>query len=89
MAASVKGQGPVAVEHLVADIAGKRSIAVYTSCPMITRLEQVMLIEFNHQNNLITSLPVVIAPLEEPWISWVMETMALKPTFISMLRGHA
>lgn len=91
-AASVKWQVPVAVDHLLADIAGKRSPEVYngyTSCPMITRLGQAMLIEFDYQNNLITSFPGVIAPLEELWISWVMKTMALKPTYISMLRGRA
>lgn len=91
-AASVKWQVPVAVDHLVADIAGKRSPEIYngyTSCPMITRLGQAMLIEFDYQDNLITSFPGVIAPLEELWISWVMKTMALKPTYISMLRGRA
>ncbi len=91
-AASVKWQVPVAVDHLLADITGKTSAEVYngyTSCPLITRLGQAMLIEFDYKDNLITSFPGVIAPLEELWISWVMKTMALKPTYISMLRGRA
>jgi len=91
-AASVKWQVPVAVDHLVADITGKPSAEIfngYTSCPLITRLGQAMLIEFDYKDNLITSFPGVIAPLEELWISWVMKTMALKPTYISMLRGRA
>lgn len=91
-AASVKWQVPVAVDHLVADIQGKPSDALYTgytSCPLITRLGQAMLVEFDYQNNLTPSFPGVIAPLEELWISWVMKTMALKPTYISMLRGRA
>lgn len=91
-AASVKWQVPVAVDHLVAEIAGKQSAAVYTgytSCPLITRLGQAMLVEFDYQNNLVPSFPGVIAPLEELWVSWVMKTMALKPTYISMLRGKA
>lgn len=91
-AASVKWQVPVAVDHLVADIAGQASTAVYngyTSCPLITRLGQAMLVEFNYDNDLTPSFPGVIAPLEELWISWVMKTMALKPTYISMLRGRA
>ncbi|WEE77648.1 NAD(P)/FAD-dependent oxidoreductase [Comamonas testosteroni] len=91
-AASVKWQVPVAVDHLVAEIAGKQSDAVYTgytSCPLITRLGQAMLVEFDYQNNLVPSFPGVIAPLEELWVSWVMKTMALKPTYISMLRGRA
>ncbi|MCL2524387.1 MAG: NAD(P)/FAD-dependent oxidoreductase [Betaproteobacteria bacterium] len=91
-AASVKWQVPVAVDHLVAEIAGKQSDALYagyTSCPLITRLGRAMLVEFDYQNNLTPSFPGVIAPLEELWISWVMKTMALKPTYISMLRGRA
>jgi sulfide:quinone oxidoreductase len=91
-AASVKWQVPVAVDHLVADITGKASTETYngyTSCPLITRLGQAMLIEFDYNDNLITSFPGVVAPLEELWISWVMKTMALKPTYISMLRGRA
>jgi len=91
-AASVKWQVPVATDHLVAEIAGKQSDALYTgytSCPLITRLGQAMLVEFDYQNNLTPSFPGVIAPLEELWISWVMKTMALKPTYISMLRGRA
>lgn len=91
-AASVKWQVPVAVDHLVAEIAGKQSdarYAGYTSCPLITRLGRAMLVEFDYQNNLTPSFPGVIAPLEELWVSWVMKTMALKPTYISMLRGRA
>ncbi len=91
-AASVKWQVPVAVSHLLADIEGKTSDALYTgytSCPMITRLGQAMLVEFDYRNNLVPSFPGVIAPLEELWVSWVMKTMALKPTYISMLRGRA
>ena len=91
-AASVKWQVPVAVDHLLATIAGKESAAVYngyTSCPLITRLGQAMLVEFDYKDNLTPSFPGIIAPLEELWISWVMKTMALKPTYISMLRGRA
>lgn len=91
-AASVKWQVPVAVDHLVATISGAQATSVYngyTSCPLITRLGQAMLIEFDYENNLTPSFPGVIAPLEELWITWVMKTMALKPTYITMLRGQA
>lgn len=91
-AASVKWQVPVAVDHLLASIAGKESNSVYngyTSCPLITRLGQAMLVEFDYKDNLVPSFPGVIAPLEELWITWVMKTMALKPTYLSMLRGRA
>lgn len=91
-AASVKWQVPVAVDHLVATIAGTTATSVYdgyTSCPLITRLGRAMLVEFDYDNNLTPSFPGVIAPLEELWITWVMKTMALKPTYVSMLRGRA
>lgn len=91
-AASVKWQVPVAVDHLVATIEGKTSDAAYngyTSCPLITRLGQAMLVEFDYQDNLVPSFPGVIAPLEELWITWVMKTMALKPTYLAMLRGRS
>ncbi len=91
-AASVKWQVPVAVDHLVADIAGTTSAAVYngyTSCPLITRIGRAMLVEFDYDNNLTPSFPGVIAPLEELWVSWVMKETALKPTYVAMLRGQA
>ncbi|MBB4285310.1 NAD(P)/FAD-dependent oxidoreductase [Roseospira goensis] len=91
-AASVKWQVPVAVDHIVADIAGTTSDAAYdgyTSCPLITQMGRAMLIEFDYNNNLTPSFPGVVAPLEELWITWVMKTIALKPTYIAMLRGDA
>ncbi|TSE19922.1 Sulfide-quinone reductase [Tepidimonas alkaliphilus] len=91
-AASVKWQVPVAVDHLIGDITGKPSSETYngyTSCPLITRLGRAMLIEFDYHDNLYQSFPGFIAPLEELWVSWVMKTMALKPTYLSMLRGRA
>ncbi|QTL05375.1 NAD(P)/FAD-dependent oxidoreductase [Aquabacter sp. L1I39] len=91
-AASVKWQVPVALDHLVATLTGGTSTAVYngyTSCPLITRIGQAMLVEFDYENNLTPSFPGIIAPLEELWISWVMKEIALKPTYISMLRGLA
>src|SRR5690606_17782053 len=91
-AASVKWQAPVVVDHLVADLSGVPTRSLYdgySSCPLITRLGRAMLVEFDYRNNLRPSFPGVIAPLEELWVSWVMKTMALKPTYISMLRGRA
>jgi sulfide:quinone oxidoreductase len=91
-AASVKWQVPVAVEHIVADIAGRKSDATYngyTSCPLITRIGRAMLVEFDYENNLVPSFPGMIAPLEELWITWLMKEIALKPTYLAMLRGLA
>lgn len=91
-AASVKWQVPVVVDHVIAAIAGKESKEVYngyTSCPLITRKGRAMLVEFDYNDNLVPSFPGVIAPLEELWITWVMKEVALKPTYMSMLRGMA
>jgi sulfide:quinone oxidoreductase len=48
-----------------------------------------MLVEFDYNDNLVPSVPGVIAPLEELWISWIMKEVALKPTYLAMLRGRA
>lgn len=91
-AASVKWQAPVAVEHIVADIADRKSDAAYngyTSCPLITRIGRAMLVEFDYDNNLVPSFPGIIAPLEELWVTWLMKEIALKPTYLAMLRGRA
>ena len=91
-AASVKWQVPVAVDHLIASIAGRQSSLAYngyTSCPLITRIGRAMLIEFDYNDNLIQSFPGIIAPLEELWVTWVIKEMALKPTYMSMLHGQA
>lgn len=91
-AASVKWQAPVAVDHIVADLSGRKSdkhYNGYTSCPLITQFGRAMLVEFDYNNNLVPSFPGVVAPLEELWITWVIKTMALKPTYISMLHGKA
>lgn len=91
-AASVKWQVPVAVDHLVAAIQGRESTERYngyTSCPLITRIGRAMLVEFDYNDNLVPSFPGVVAPLEELWISWIMKEVALKPTYLAMLRGRA
>ena len=91
-AASVKWQVPVAVDHLVADIAGTTNSETYngyTSCPLITRVGRAMLVEFDYNDNLVPSFPGVIAPLEELWVTWMMKEVGLKPTYLAMLRGLA
>jgi sulfide:quinone oxidoreductase len=90
-AASVKWQAPVAVHHLVADIAGRPGTAVYngyTSCPLITRIGAAMLVEFDYNDNLVPSFPM-IDPLAEGWLPWVIKEVGLKATYTAMLRGRA
>ena len=79
-------------DHLIAAIEGRDGSTVYngyTSCPLITRVGQAMLVEFDYENNLTPSFPGIIAPLEELWITWLMKEVALKATYNAMLRGRA
>lgn len=90
-AASVKWQVPVVIDHLLAEISGKASSAVYngyTSCPMITRYGKAMLIEFDYDGKLVPSFPF-IDPLEELWVSWLIDEKALLGTYRAMLMGRA
>ncbi len=90
-AASVKWQTPVVVDHLVAAIGGKEGTAVYngyTSCPLITKIGQAMLVEFDYENRMTPSFPF-IDPLTEHWLPWVIKEKLLKATYTAMLRGLA
>jgi len=90
-AASVKWQVPVVVETLVSQLNGTRTNAAYngyTSCPLVTRYGRAMLIEFDYDGKLVPSFPF-IDPLEERWISWVIDEKALKGAYRAMLRGYA
>jgi sulfide:quinone oxidoreductase len=90
-AASVKWQVPVVVDNLVAETAGRKPLKVYngyTSCPMVTAIGKAMLIEFDYGGRLVPSFPF-IPPLEELWVSWLIEEKGLKGAYRAMLRGRA
>lgn len=90
-AASVKSQVPVVVENLVAETAGRTPQATYngyTSCPMVTGYGTAMLIEFDYDGTLVPSFPF-IDPLQELWVSWLIEEKGLLGAYRAMLRGHA
>jgi len=90
-AASVKWQVPVVVDNLIAETAGRtprQAYNGYTSCPMVTAIGKAMLIEFDYDGKLTPSFPF-IAPLEELWVSWLIEEKGLKGTYRAMLRGRA
>lgn len=90
-AASVKWQVPVVVDNLVAETSGKEPVAAYdgyTSCPLVTAYGRAMLIEFDYGGNLVPSFPF-IDPLEELWVSWLIEEKGLKGAYRAMLRGLA
>jgi len=90
-AASVKWQVPIAIEHLIAELNGTTTTAAYngyTSCPMVTRYGRAMLIEFDYDGTLIRSFPF-IDPLQELWVSWMIDEKGLLGTYRAMLRGRA
>lgn len=90
-AASVKWQVPVLVSNLVDELNGRPPDAAfngYTSCPLITRYGRAMLIEFDYEGRLVPSFPF-IDPLEELWVSWLIDEKALIGTYRAMLRGYA
>ncbi|MDA0664270.1 MAG: hypothetical protein O3B08_15730 [Proteobacteria bacterium] len=90
-AASVKWQAPVVVDHLVGEISGKGGTEIYngyTSCALITKIGQAMLVEFDYENRLTPSFPF-IDPLTEHWLPWIIKEKALKATYTAMLRGMA
>ncbi len=90
-AASVKWQVPVVVDNLVAETSGRQPAAAYngyTSCPMVTAYGRAMLIEFDYDGKLVPSFPF-IPPLEERWVSWLIEEKGLKGAYRAMLRGRA
>lgn len=90
-AASVKWQVPVVVQNLVDELNGRAPSAEfngYTSCPLITRYGRAMLIEFDYHGNLVPSFPF-IDPLQELWVSWLIDEKALIGTYRAMLKGYA
>lgn len=90
-AAAIKWQAPVIEDHLVAAIQGKKGTlkySGYTACPMLTRIGEAMLIEFDYNSYLTPSFPGIISPLEKGWVPWIMKTVAFKATYHSMLRGR-
>lgn len=90
-AASVKWQVPVVVDNLVAETSGRPPRSIfngYTSCPLVTGIGKAMLIEFDYDGKLIPSFPF-IPPLEELWVSWLIEEKGLQGAYRAMLRGRA
>lgn len=90
-AASVKWQVPVVVDHLVNQIHGKEGSLIYngyTSCPLITAYGKAMLVEFDYDGKLVPSFPF-IDPLEELWVSWLIDEKGLIGAYRAMLRGYA
>lgn len=89
-AASVKAQVPVATANLMASISGAEFSAQYngyTSCPLITRKGQGILVEFDYDLKMIPSFPF-ISPYEQHWFPWMLKDRMLHAAYNAMLRGR-
>jgi len=90
-AATVKGGAPIVAGHLIRAIqnqAPDQQFNGYTSCPLITRIGSALLVEFDHDGNLVPSLPF-IDPLQDSFFAWTMKVHLLKPAYVAVLRGRA
>ena len=89
-AASVKAQVPVAVSNLVSSIANREFAARYTgytSCPLVTRKGEAILVEFDYALDMVPSFPF-INPHEKHWFPWMLKDRMLHSAYNAMLRGR-
>lgn len=90
-AATVKKSAPIVVHNLIRTINGQTPDVAfdgYTSCPMLVREGEAMLVEFNGKGELTPTLPLV-NPLQPSYFAWYLEDVMLKPAYMTVLRGHA
>ena len=89
-AATVKKSAPIVAQHLIEVIAGREpSLAFdgYTSCPLLLREGSALLVEFDYENKLTPSLPM-IDPLQDSYFAWVMKYRLLKPAYMAVAKGR-
>ena len=88
-AAAVRGQAPVLVTNLLAQLDGGKgegSYDGYSCCPLITGYGKTIMAEFNYEQQPAPSFP--LDPTEERWSMWVMKTLVLPWVYWNrMLRG--
>ena len=88
-AAAVRGQAPVLVANLLAQLDGQPLEARYdgySCCPLITGYGKVIMAEFNYEQQPVPSFP--LDPTEERWSMWVVKKNLLPWLYWNrMLRG--
>ena len=90
-AATVKKSTPVVVHNLIRTMNGQAPDALfdgYTSCPLLVREGEAMLVEFNGKGDLTPTIPLV-NPLQPSYFAWYLEEVMLKPAYMTVLRGRA
>jgi len=89
-AATVKKSTPLVVNNLLDVIAGReptQKFDGYTSCPLLLREGAEPLVEFDYENKLTPSLPM-IDPLQDSYFAWVMKYRLLKPAYMAVAKGR-
>jgi len=89
-AAAVRGQAPVLVANLLAQLDG-RPLEVrydgYSCCPLITGYGRTIMAEFNYEQQPVPSFP--LDPTQERWSMWVVKKNLLPWLYWNrMLRGE-
>ncbi|MEN2750925.1 FAD/NAD(P)-binding oxidoreductase [Psychrobacter sp. FBL11] len=89
-AATVKLSAPIVTTNLIDVIQGRapsQKFNGYTSCPLLIKEGEAMLVEFDYDNNLTPSVPLV-DPLQESYFAWFLEEMMLKPAYMAVAKGR-
>lgn len=89
-AATIKLSAPIVVTNLIDVMQGNapsQQFNGYTSCPLLIEEGKAMLVEFDYENNLIPSLPL-IDPLKESYFAWFLEEMMLNPAYMAVAKGR-
>ena len=89
-AATVKKSAPIVASNLIDVIVGREPSALfdgYTSCPLLLREGAALLIEFDYENRLTPSLPMV-EPLQDSYFAWLMKVYMLKPAYMAVIKGR-
>ncbi len=89
-AATVKLSAPIVVNNLIDVVQGRapsQRFNGYTSCPLLIKEGEAMLVEFDYENNLTPSVPF-IDPLKESYFAWFLEEMMLKPAYMAVAKGR-
>ena len=88
-AAAVRGQAPVLVTNLLAQLDGGKGDGTYdgySCCPLITGYGKTIMAEFNYEQQPVPSFP--LDPTQERWSMWVVKTRILPWLYWNrMIRG--
>lgn len=89
-AATVKKSVPIIVDNLLSVMQGlepKQIFDGYTSCPLLVREGAALLVEFDYENNLTPSLPLV-QPLQDSYFAWLLKYRLFKPSYMAVAKGR-